>query len=111
MTGGLANVTTVSSKVRSPWNPTKFRAVSIVVVFTGSGITVPMGTDVSKEAMGNETVMDGVGVGCAGVAEATPLTSSEAAAASIKPARGFNLKHPDDWDLFFTNVERVEVNR
>jgi len=35
MTGGAAKVTTVSSKVKSPWNPTKFRVESIVVVITG----------------------------------------------------------------------------
>ena len=105
-------MTTVSSKVKSPWNPTKFRAGSIVVVVTGSGITVLMGTEGSKVTIGNDTVIEGVGDACNGTAaEATALISSEAAAVIIKVARGLNLKHPDDWDLFFTNVERVEFNK
>ena len=46
--GGAAKVTTVSSKVKSPWNPTKLRLGSMKVVRTGSMITVVEGTEVVK---------------------------------------------------------------
>jgi hypothetical protein len=84
----------------------------MVVVITGSGITVLVGTDGSKVTIGNDTVIEGVGDACNGrvCAEATALISSEAVAVMMKVARGFNLKHPDDWDLFFTDLERVEFN-
>ena len=84
----------------------------MVEVKTGSGMTVSIGTDVSKVTIGNDTVTDGVGVGCNGApANATPLIISEAVAVTNRPSRDFNLPHPADCDLFFTNMVRAEVNR
>ena len=63
-TGGLWKVTTVSSKVKSPWNPTRLSAALIAEVTTG---WVKLVTDVSMVAVGKETVATriggGVGVG------------------------------------------------
>jgi len=110
-TGGLEKVATVSSKVKSPWKPTKFKPGSMVVVVTGSGITVEMGTDVSKVAVGRDTVTAiGVAVGCAGAAEATPLISREAVAASASPANAFRPNRADECDRFFAKVEKTGVD-
>ena len=64
ITGGVEKVATVSSKLKSPWKPTNIMAGSMVVVTTGSRITVEMGTEVSKVAVGAVTVIaPGVAVG------------------------------------------------
>jgi hypothetical protein len=97
ITGGVEKVATVSSKLKSPWKPTNIMAASMVVVTTGSRITVEMGTEVSKVAVGADTVIaPGVGV----CAEATPLISKEAAPASASP---------DERNRFFAKVEKTEV--
>ena len=102
-TGGFEKVATVSSKLKSPWNPTNIMAASMVVVTTGSGITVEMGTEVSKLAVGAVTVIaPGVGV----CAEATPLMNKEAVLAS---ASAFKLSRTDERTRFFAKVEKTEV--
>jgi hypothetical protein len=103
ITGGVENVATVSSKLKSPWKPTKLKSGVIVVVTTGSVITVEMGTEVSKVAVGRDTVTaPGVGV----CAEATPLMSKEAVPASASP---FRPSRADERNRFFPKVEKTEV--
>ena len=112
-TGGLEKKATVSSKVKSPWKPTKFKPASMVVVVTGSEITVEMGTDVSKVAVGKDTVTAigvAVGVGCAGAAEATPLIVKETVAASANPASAFGPNRADERDRFFAKLEKTGVD-
>ena len=62
-TCGVAKVATVESKTKSPWKPMRLRPPVVVefinVVFTGSMITVEMGTEVSKLAIGKDTVING----------------------------------------------------
>ena len=106
-TGGAEKVATVSSKVKSPWKPTKLKLASMFVAATGSGITVEMGTDVSKVAVGRDTVT-GIGVGVC--AEATPLISKEAVAASASPASAFRPDPADEGDRFFAQVEKRRVD-
>ena len=69
-TGGLEKVQTVSSKVKSPWKPIRFCPEVMVVVTTGSMITVVMGTELSKVSVGRVTVIDvpsgSAGAGAAG---------------------------------------------
>ena len=78
------------------------------VVATGSVITVAMGTEVLKVSIGRDTVIgDGVGVGCA---EATPLISKEAVAASASPASAGRLSRADECNPFFAKVEKTEVD-
>ena len=60
---GVGKVTIAESKVKSPWKPIRFCTGSIFVVFTGSVMTVAMGTELSKMSVGRDTVIgDGVGV-------------------------------------------------
>jgi hypothetical protein len=61
-TNGGEKVTAVESKVKSPWKPTSLRLGSMNVVFTGSKITVAIGTPVSRLSVGRVTFI-GVGVG------------------------------------------------
>jgi len=83
----------------------------MAVVVTGSGITVEMGTDVSKVAVGRDTVTDiGVAVGCAGAAEAIPLIAKETVAASANPASAFRPNRADERDRFFAKVEKTGVD-
>src|SRR5437016_3414299 len=106
ITGGFEKVTTVSSKVKSPWKPTKLTSAVMVVVTTGSGMTVVMGTDVLKAAVGRDTVIaPGVGV----CAEATPLINKQAMAPSISPANAFKPSRAGERNLFFAKVEKTEV--
>ena len=82
----------------------------MVVVVTGSGRTVEMGTDVSKVVVGNDTVIaTGVGVGCAGAAEATPLNVKETVAASANPPSALTPSRVDKCNRFFAKVEKTEV--
>jgi uncharacterized pyridoxamine 5'-phosphate oxidase family protein len=63
VTYGAEKVATVSSKTKSPWKPMRLWPPVVVefikVVFTGSMITVETGTEVSKLAVGKETVING----------------------------------------------------
>src|SRR4051812_39086379 len=56
----LSNVTTLSSKVKSPWNLTRLSAASIADVTTGCMKVV---RDVSMVATGKETVAIRIGAG------------------------------------------------
>src|SRR5450631_1735099 len=51
-TGSLWKVTTLSSKVKSPWNPTSLFAASMAVVVT---CAVKLVTDASTAPLGSET--------------------------------------------------------
>ena len=52
-------------------------AALMVVAVMGCVITVAIGTLISKLVVGNDTVIDGVGVGCAGAPIATPFSRSD----------------------------------
>jgi hypothetical protein len=73
------------------------------VVVTGFRTRVAMGTEVSRVAIGRDILIGGgVGVGCA---EATPLISKEAVAASA-----WRQSRADECNLFFAKVEKTEVD-
>src|SRR5664279_1455745 len=59
-TGGPWKVSTDESNVKSPWNPTRLSAASIVEVITGWAKSV---AEVSMVAAGKETVATRIGVG------------------------------------------------
>ena len=62
--------TTVESKTKSPWNPTRFWAALIWVVLTGLRRIVVLGTEVSMVSIGRDTVIPGTPSGTAGAAGA-----------------------------------------
>ena len=80
-TCGVAKVATVESKTKSPWKPMRLAppvvVESINVVFTGSMITVEMGTEVSKVSVGRDTVI------CGGVAVAVAVGVEVAVAVAV----------------------------
>jgi len=60
-TGTLGKVTTLSSKVKSPWKPTTPELESMVVVTTGRTIMAEILMELSKLAVGRDTVTSGKG--------------------------------------------------
>ena len=82
-TGGAWKVTTVSSKVKSPWNPIKFKLGLMVELVTGRTKVVVL---VSMVEIGRETVI-GVAVG-PGVGEAVGAGEGVAVGAGVGVAVG-----------------------
>jgi len=62
--------TTVESKTKSPWNPTRFWAALIWVVLTGLRRIVVLGTEVSMVSIGRDTVIPGKPSGASGAGSA-----------------------------------------
>ena len=90
-TNGAEKVTTVESKVKSPWKPTKPKAGSMFVVRNGSMITVALGTELSKVSVGRLTFTClGVAVGVA-VAVAVAVAVDVAVAVAVDVAVGVGV--------------------
>ena len=78
--------TTLESKTKSPWNPTRFWAALIWVVLTGLRRIVVLGTEVSIVSIGRDTVIPGTPSGAAGAGSGgqNPGCESPAWGAALK---------------------------